>query len=219
MLPSPLEILLKDQSILVIEDAAAWSRKVVDHFDASTYRNTFLNNQISLNPVSVSGTGTLVTNTAALQVPGTVTGDLVNEFDSTASPLITSTRQSKIIIDDVAGAVDPHPWLKPRTRWDFWSGAVGFALAALEVTLTSGSATAVVPDNTRLFPGQAITGTNIPINTVILSVPHANRNSIVMSNKATGTGDTTAVLTGSNWLGGFFEDEAVGEGIDALILQ
>lgn len=219
MLPSPLEILLKDQSILVIEDAAAWSRKVVDHFDASTYRNTFLNNQISLNPVSIPGTATEITNTAALQVPGTVTGDIVNEFDSSGSPTILATRQSKIIIDDVAGAVEPHPWLKPRTRWDFWDGAIGFALAALSVTLTNGSATAVVPDNTRLFPGQAITGTNIPTSTVILSVPHASRTSIVLSNKATGAGDTTAVLTGSNWLGGFFEDEAVGEGIDALILQ
>jgi len=54
---------------------------------------------------------------------------------------------------------------------------------------------------------------------VILSVPHDTRTTIILSNKATGAGDTTAVLTGSNWLGGFFEDESVGEGIDAFILS
>lgn len=217
MFPSPLKILLKDQAILEIEGAANYSRKVVDHFDASTYRNTFLNNQITLNPPALNGnTSGDETNTATLAVPGTLSGSIVNSHVTTNDVYV---KASRVIGDDVACAIEPRPWKKPRTRVDFWDGVIGFAMTALSVTLVNGNATATVPDNSRLFPGQAISGTNIPTNTIILSVPHDTRTSIILSNKATGAGDVTAVLTGSNYLGGYFEDEVVGDGIDAMILS
>lgn len=217
MLPSPLKILTKDQNLLEIEGAAAWSRKVVDHFDASTYRNTFIGNLLTLNPRDVAASSTEETNTATLAGPAAFSGTLENHTISSVP--FASTKETKLVGDDVANAIEPRPWKKPRTRIDFWDGAIGFALAALEVTLANGDAEAVVPDNERLFPGQAISGTNIPTNTIILSVPFDHRTKIILSNKATGAGDTTAVLTGSNWIGGYFEDEDVGEGFDAVILS
>jgi hypothetical protein len=222
MLPSPLTILLKDQVNLIIVGAAAWTRRVFIHNDASTYRNQFLNNQItilppgfSLDPAALDRTGTTQITSPGVPTP---TPPVQNVQDVTPGPAMTL--RSRTILDDVASAIPPHIWDKPRTRVEFWDQTtVGKVIAALVLTLTSGSATAVVPNNAILTVGQAVTGTNIPINTIILEVPADAQTSVVLSNKATGSGDTIAALTGSNYLGGYFEDEAIGDGDDAVILS
>lgn len=211
-LPTPLEILLQDQVKLVIKDAAAVSRKQVDYYDGSTYRNTFPNHKLDVKPNNVTAFATFTTDTANLQVlgsPGAAT--LVNNAAGALA--------SRVYLDDVASAVEPHIWKKIRTRVEFWSGVIGNALPTLSVTTTSGSATLTVSDNSLLTPGQAISGTGIPTGAVIMFVPFATRTSVILTHQATASATVTATLTGSNYLGGYWEDEELGNASEIAILQ
>ncbi len=211
-LPNPIEILLQDQVKLIIKDAGAISRKQVDYYDGSTYRNTFANHQITVVPSSKSLDTTYTTDTANLQVPGSPgAATLVDNFETTLV--------SRVYLDDVASAVEPHIWKKIRTRVEFWSGAIGNALPTLSVATVSGNATLTVSDNSLLTPGQAISGTGIQAGSVIMSVPYTTRTSVILSLQASATATVVATVTGSNYLGGYWEDEELGNASGIEILQ
>lgn len=210
-LPDPFKVLTLDQAILQYDGAVAVTWKNVRRYDRSTYRNLYPNQQVSFNPRTLNVPASAsndVTNTVTLQAPGSLTGTLQSTFDSTGA---VETNNSKTVGDDSVTAVDPRFWEKPATLVEFWDAAtVGQAIAALDVTLVSGNATVTVPDNTLLTPGQAIAGTGIPLNTIILEIPIDTPTSVILSNKATATGAQTAVLTGSNRVGYYYDDEGPG---------
>jgi len=83
----------------------------------------------------------------------------------------------------------------------------------MDVALVNGSAEITVPDASLLTPGQAISGTNIPTNTVILSIfiitngDYPDTTKAMMSRKATNSGTSEATLTGSNKVGEIMQSE------------
>ncbi len=210
-LPNPLQIALQDQIILTISNAAVWSRKNVVHYDDSTYRNTMANHQLTLKPSNIASITEWDTDTATLQVPGTPGATTVVNSN-------TTTMNSRIILDDVAAAIEPRIWKKVRTKIEFWSGAIGRQMT-MTVTLASGNATITVPDNSQLTPGQTITGTGIPTGATILCIPLDSTTTVILSHKATATGDEAATLGGSDYCGGYFEDEGLGDAEEIAILQ
>ncbi len=219
-LPSPFQVCLEDQAIANILGALGISRKHVVTYDGATYRNTLNGHQISilppaLNPITGAGSASQA-NTATPQVPGTVTGTVVNSIDSGATTIV---RGEKIIIDDIAAAIEPHPWMKIRTRVEFWDSAdVGIA-TTIQATLTSGSATIVVPNNRLLTPGQKIAGTGIPVGATVLSLSFTDFTSVIISAKATASGDNTMTLAGSNYLGGYWDDEELAGASSVALLM
>ncbi len=218
-LPSPFQVCLEDQVVADILGAVGISRKNIVTYDGSTYRNTLTNHQISLVPPGLnplSGTGGGQTNTGTMQVPGTVTGTIVNSIDAGVTAIL---RASRIIADDVASAIEPHFWAKVRTRVEFWDSAdVGIA-TTIQATLTSGSATLVVPNNRILTPGQKISGTGIPLLSTVLSLSITDFTSIIISAKATASGDNTMTLAGSNYLGGYWDDEELAGASSVALLM
>lgn len=210
-LPNPLQILLQDQVTLTIKDAAVWSRKNVLHYDDSTYRNTMANHQLTVKPSNIASITVWSTDTANLQVPGTPGAATLVNSEST-------TNNSRVFIDDVAAGIPPHFWQKVRTRIEFWSGDIGREMT-MTVTLVSGNATITVSDNSQLTPGQAISGTGIPAGATIQSIPLDSTTAVILSHKATATGDEAATLAGSDYCGGYWEDEELGSAEEIAILQ
>lgn len=210
-LPTPLKILLLDQVVLIIENAANVSRKDFLWYPGDTYRNTLTGHKLELKPNN-GAVETYTTDTLNLQVPGTPgAATLVN------SP--AGTQAGRAYIDDVASAIAPHFRQAARTRVEFWSDEIGLAMT-LTVGTTDGSATVTVSDNSRVRPGQAISGTGIPAGTTVEKVPTDSLTTLILSQMATATGaEVAATLTGSDYLGGYWEDEAVGEGAGVEILQ
>lgn len=211
-LPTPLKILLQDQVLIIIEDALSVSRKNVRDYDLSVVRNVLPNGYVVIKPSNITPAPPSVTDTIHLQAAGApAAATLVNTTDDTF--------EARAFLDDIVAAVQPRPVEKIRTKIEFWDGEdVGRAMT-LTATLTSGNATIVVPDNTLLTPGQPISGTGIPPGAIIFSVPIDSLTTVILSHKATSNGDQEVTLGGSNYLGGYFEDEAMGEGKDAIILQ
>lgn len=213
-LPNPLEILLLDQVKIIIEGAANVSRKQVDFYDASTYRNTFANHTVTVKPSAntLAPTGASTTDTATLQVPG-------SPGSATVVSTTASTYNSRVYLDDVASAVEPHIWKKIRTRVEFWDGVIGNAIPTLSVATVSGNATLTVSDNSLLTPGQAVSGAGIPSGAIIMFVPFTTRTTVIISHQATATATVIATVTGSNYVGGYWEDEELGNGSSEVILQ
>jgi hypothetical protein len=208
--PDPLRVLTLDQSIFDVEGAVAMTWKDIPIYDLSTYRNLYPNQIVEINAKTPSITGSdSIINTAAVQAAGAVTGTITNEFD--LGPPATTTNQTKTVADDSVTATEPHPWRKLVTLVEFWDSAtVGKAIAALGVTLTSGSTSVVVPDNRLLTPGQAISGTGIPVGSIIMDVPAETPGSIKISQPATANGAQAAVLTGGNCVAYYFAPEGIG---------
>lgn len=213
-LPTTFKVLTEDQSIFEYTNAVAVTWKPTELYDSSTYRNLFPNQQVVLNPKTLlAASSTDETNTVTLQSPGTVAGTLVNTDLSTVVD-----NNSKTIVDDSVAAIEPHPWLKIRTLVEFWdSTSVGEAMT-LTASLTSGNATIVVPNNRLLTPGQAISGTGIPVGAKIMKIPVDSPTTAILTHKATATADAEATLTGSNRVGYYYADEGLGgaEGVSIL---
>ncbi len=210
-LPKLIEILLQDQVKLIVEGAENWSRKQVDWNDTSTYRNTFPNHKVEVKPGNGSGV-TLDTDTANVQVPGSpAAATVVNDWT-------TGDLATRVFVDDVVAAIEPHIWKKIAWRVEFWDGPIGREMT-MTVGTTSNSATISVPDNSLLTPGQLIAGTNIPTGARILYVPYSTRTSVILSHKATNTGDVEATFDGSNWLAGYWEHESLGDAQSIKILM
>jgi hypothetical protein len=151
-----------------------------------------------------------------MQVPGTVSGTVVNSTDAGLTVII---RGERLIIDDIAAGIEPHPWMKIRTRVEFWDSAdVGIA-TTIQATLTSGSATIVVPNNRLLTPGQKISGTGVPVGATVLSLSFTDFTSVIISAKATANGDNTMTLAGSNYLGGYWDDEELAGASSVALLM
>lgn len=216
--PSALKVLTEDQSILQYDGAVAVSWRHISIYDLSTYRNLYPNQIVEINAKTPSITGSdSIINTAAVQAAGAVTGTITNEFD--LGPPATTTNQTKTVADDSVTATEPRPWEKIVTLVEFWdAAAVGQAIAALSVTLTSGSATITVPDNHLLTPGQAISGTGIPLGSIILRLSVSDQTVAVISQNATSNGAQTAVLTGSNRIGWYIFTESIGAAPGCSIL-
>jgi hypothetical protein len=213
--PSALKILTEDQSILQMDGAVAVTWKDVPAFDYSTYRNLFPNQIVELNAKSITQL-TEQTNTADLQPPGSITGTITNESGVTAN---VSTQETKTVADDSVVAEEPRPWKKLVTLVEFWDAiTVGQAIAALGATLTSGSATIVVPNNKLLTPGQAIAGTGIPLGSIIMETPAAAPTTAILSQQATSNGAQTLALTGANRIGWYIFAESIGAAPGCSIL-
>ena len=208
---NPLKILLLDQVVVTIEGWSTRSRKDYLGYDNSTYRNLFPNQYITIKPLNtVSGAG--ITDTVTLQDAASVDGVTV----VTDAP--GETTGERAIVDDSGTATPPHFWQKARTRVEFWSGVIGIA-QTMTVTTTSGSATLTVGSNLSVIPGQAISGTGIPSGATVVSVPVDALTSIIISHQATASAAVAATLTGSDYVGGYWEDEALGDGKAVAILQ
>jgi hypothetical protein len=208
--PDPLRILTLDQSIFDVEGAVAMTWKHIPIYDLSTYRNLFPDQQVipSIGSQTLAlGAGDTAINVTTLQEPGPVSPVTNTYVDGAASNTVTKVT----VVDDSVAAVEPRPWEKIVTLVEFWDAAtVGQAIAALSVTLTSGSATVTVPDNHLLTPGQAIAGTGIPLGSIILRLSVSDQTVAVISQNATSNGAQTAALTGANRIAYYFAPEAIG---------
>lgn len=212
-LPSTLRILLEDQAVLEIVDAVCWTRKHVATYDGSTYRNLFPNQKVRLDPIQQpTELTTINTETTTLQVPGTISSTVIANNAA-------STYTDTLVGDDSVTAIEPRIWKKVRTRVEFWDAATPGVAMTLSATTVSGSATVTVPDNSVLTPTQEISGTGIPTGAKILSIPITSSTTVILTHQATASATVTATLTGANYVGGYWEDEAQGDAPNVSILQ
>ena len=191
---------------LKIEGAFTETRKEILVFDKQVYRDT---------PPQVGSGGGVQVNDASLNVNGGTTPTITTPGGFTGS---TISSPSAVLQDDNFTHIPMRLVPKLDTLVEFWAdGDVGLAMN-IAATLVNGSATITVPNSRLLTPGQGISGNNIPSTTIILSILAFNNTTglinttdVIMSNAATASGNTTAILTGGAIkVGEFMQSEFLG---------
>lgn len=198
-LPNPLWFLVEGGTQGKVENALRQTRRNIIVYDKEMYRD---------KPSLVVGGAALVGATAdpfVTSVAGGVTQTVtkVPTAGDGVAGYVNITAPSSVAQEDDYTHTPKRYIPKIDTIIEWWDGEdVGEAMV-ITATLVNGSAEITVPNSELLTPGQKITGTNIPADTIILSTIRQTNGVIdatkaIMSQKATGSGDTTATLSGSN---------------------
>lgn len=197
--PSSLVAYLESGITVTILNAVRETRKPVITWDKEKFRDS--------PPVVVggaAGAGALSSD-PTVSVAGGSTQTVTGFSDNIVAP-------SSVIQDDAFTHVPKRNVPKLDELVEYWdSETVGDAMT-MSVTTVSGSATITVPDAQLLTPGQAISGTGIPLGTIILDILSESagvitKTTAVMSQQATATGTAAATLTGGNRVGKYKESE------------
>lgn len=209
----PLKILLLDQVVITIEEFDSRSRKNYAIYDGTTYRNLFPNQIVTIEPLALSSAAGTV-STVTVQDPGSMTGvTIVTDPDNTV-------QAQRVIVDDSVAKVEPRIWKKVRTRIEFWKGDGGVGtVVQMDIVTVSGNATVTVGSNALLVPGQSIVADGIPADAVIAEIPLDSTTTVILSHKATASATVEATFGGSDYVGGYWEDEELGDGDEINILQ
>lgn len=118
---------------------------------------------------------------------------------------------------DAYTQTDPRHTSEKLDIVEFWDAATpGFAMTC-SVTTTSGSASVVVSDASKIFTiGQGISGTGIPSGAKIIgiavSATPATATTLYLSHQCTGSATVEATLTGANVLATFEKRDIKQEG-------
>lgn len=212
-LPNPLFVLLEGGTQVKIENAVRRTRKPIIVYDKETFRDT---------PTAVVGgaaVADVVNNPQGVSIAGGV--DPTAE-DPESNGFFRLLGASSVLEEDAYLHVPKRYIPKLDTLVEFWDAeTVGLAMT-MSVTTVSGSAVITVPDAQLLTPGQGITGTGIPANTIILSILSQTNGVIttttaVMSQQATASATVAATLTGSNQVGEFMQSEFLDYGSENSI--
>lgn len=200
--PSTLVAYLESGITVTIINAARETRKPVITWDKEKFRDS--------PPVVVGGASAHSGGTDPVQ---SVAGGTTQTVDPGLSTSVVSiVAPSSVVQDDAYTHIPKRNVPKLDELVEYWdSETVGDAMT-MSVTTVSGSATITVPDAQLLTPGQAISGTGIPLGTVILDILSESagvitKTTAVMSQQATATGTAAATLTGGNRVGKYKESE------------
>jgi len=207
-LPEVLYAMLETGIQVKIVGAITETRKEILVFDKQVYRDA--------PPQTGSGAGVQV-NDASLNVNGGTTATITTPGGFTGS---TINSPSSVLQDDNFTHIPMRLVPKLDTLVEFWGEGIPGKAMHIAATVVSGSGTITVPNSRLLTPGQGISGNSIPSDTIILSILAFNNTTglinttdVIMSNAATASGNTTAIVTGgADKVGEFLESQFIGWG-------
>jgi hypothetical protein len=207
-LPELIVAILEGGFTVKIEGAKTMTRKEIVVYDKEKYRD---------KPTPVVAVAKAAYNDTGFA--STVEFENVSGVD----PAISSELTDKALVFNGVSSIpqeDDYTHTPKRnvpkldTLVEFWDddeGLVGLQME-MDVTTVDGSAEITVPDSRLLTPGQAISGTNIPLGAIILGII-TEQNGVItttkamLSKKATASGEDAVTLTGANKVGEFMQSE------------